>query len=77
MLDLGGNRIQTFNTSAFGGINSIAISGNTLAVAFTNAIDAGQPGKVHFFDTRTFLTQGANAALLGSADVGALPDMLT
>jgi hypothetical protein len=77
VLDLGGNRIQTFNTSAFGGINSIAISGNTLAVAFTNASDAGQPGKVHFFDTQVFLSQGGNAALLGSADVGAVPDMLT
>jgi hypothetical protein len=77
VLDLAGNRIQTFTTTSFGNINSIAISGNTLALAFTNSTDAGQPGSVQFFDTTTFLAQGANAALLGGVQVGAVPDMLT
>lgn len=77
VLDLGGNRIQTFTTSAFGNVNSIAISGSTLALAFTNGIDAGQPGNVQFFDTSRFLSQGAGAALLGGVTVGAVPDMLT
>ncbi len=77
VLDLAGNRIQTFTTSAFGNVNSIAISGSTLALAFTNGIDAGQPGNVQFFDTSTFLSQGASAALLGGVTVGAVPDMLT
>jgi len=77
VLDLAGNRIQTFTSTAFGSINSLAISGNTLAVAFTNGTDAGLPGNVQFFDTTTFLSQGANAALLGGVTVGAVPDMLT
>ena len=77
VLDLSGNRIQTFTTTAFGNINSIAISGNTLALAFTNSSNAGLPGTVQFFDTQTFLSQGANAALLGGVQVGAVPDMLT
>ena len=76
VLNLGGERIQTFTASAFGNINSIAISGNTLALAFTNGTNAGLPGNVQFFDTATFLSQGANAALLGSVTVGAVPDML-
>ncbi len=76
VLGLGGNRIQTFTTSAFGNVNSIAISGNTLALAFTNASNAGLPGNVQFFDTATFLSQGAGAALLGGVTVGAVPDML-
>jgi hypothetical protein len=77
VLSLGGSRLQSFDTSVFGGINSIAISGSTLAVAFTNGTDAGLPGTVKFFDTQTFITQGGNAALLGSVEVGAVPDMLT
>ncbi len=77
VLNLAGQRIQTFTTSALGNVNSIAISGNTLAVAFTNGTDAGQPGRVSFFDTATFISQGGNAALLGSVTVGAVPDMLT
>ncbi len=76
VLDLGGNRIQTFTTSAFGNINSIAISGNTLALAFANSSDAGLPGSVQFFDTTAFLAQGASASLLGGVAVGAVPDML-
>lgn len=77
VLDLSGHRIQTFTTSAFGNINSIAISGNTLALAFTNSTNAGAAGTVQFFDTQTFLSQGGSAALLGGVQVGAVPDMLT
>lgn len=77
VLDLAGNRLQTFTSTGFGSINSLAISGNTLAVAFSNGTDAGLPGNVQFFDTATFISQGANAALLGSVTVGAVPDMLT
>lgn len=75
VLNLAGNRIQTFTTTAFGSINSIAISGSTLALAFANA-NPVLPGSVQFFDTPTFLSQGANAALLGGVQVGAVPDML-
>jgi len=77
VLDLAGNRLQSVDLSGFGGINSLAISGGTLALAFTNAGNAGLPGTVQFFDTATFLSQGANPALLGAVTVGAVPDMLT
>lgn len=77
VLDLAGNRLQSVDLSPFGGINSLAISGNTLALAFTNSSNAGLPGTVQFFDTATFLAQGANPALLGAVTVGAVPDMLT
>lgn len=75
VLNLAGTRIQSFTTTDFGSINSIAVSGNTLALAFTNPNPA-LPGSVQFFDTRTFLSQGATAALLGGVQVGAVPDML-
>jgi PEP-CTERM motif len=77
VLGLGGNRLSSFETSAYGAINSIAISGSTLALAFANSSDAGQPGTVQFFDTQTFLSQGSAAAFLGGVTVGAVPDMLT
>ena len=77
VLDLGGNRLQSYNTTAFGGINSLAISGQTLALAFTNAVAASAPGSVQFFDTGTFLAQGGGAAYLGGVNAGAVPDMIT
>ena len=77
VLDLAGNRLQSVDLTAFGGINSLAISGNTLALAFTNSSNAGLPGTVQFFDTTTFLAQGASPSLLGSVTVGAVPDMIT
>jgi hypothetical protein len=77
VLDLAGNRLQSVDLSSFGGINSLAISGNTLALAFTNSADAGLPGTVQFFDTASFLSLGLGAAPLGSVTVGAVPDMLT
>lgn len=77
VLDLAGNRLQSVDLSPFGGINSLAISGSTLALAFTNSSDAGLPGTVRFFDTAAFLAGGANASLLGVVPVGAVPDMIT
>lgn len=77
VLDLAGNRLQSYTTSAFGGVNSLAISGPTLALAFTNGLQTSAPGSVQFFDTATFLAQGAGAAYLGGVNVGAVPDMIT
>jgi hypothetical protein len=77
VLNLTGQRVQSFATSAYGNVNSIAIAGNTLAVAFTNGSNAGLPGSVQFFDTATFLAQGGAAAHLGGVATGAVPDMLT
>ncbi len=77
VLDLAGNRIQSFTTTGFGSINSIAISGNTLALAFADSTNAGLPGTVQFFDTQAFLNTGPASAALGGVQVGAVPDMLT
>ena len=77
VLDLSGSRLQSYTTTAFGSVNSIAISGNTLAVAFTNGLSTTAPGSVQFFDTPTFLSQGGTAAYLGGVNAGAVPDMLT
>jgi hypothetical protein len=77
VLNLAGQRVQSFATSVYGNVNSIAIAGNTLAVAFTNSSNAGLPGSVQFFDTATFLAQGGAAAHLGGVATGAVPDMLT
>jgi DNA-binding beta-propeller fold protein YncE len=77
VLDLGGNRLASFTTTAFGGVNSIAIAGSTLALSFTNGIQTSAPGSVQFFDTTTFLSQGATAAYLGGVNTGAVPDMIT
>lgn len=77
VLDLNGNRLQSYGTSAFGSVNSLAISGSTLAVAFTNGLATTAPGSVQFFDTPTFLSQGGSSAYLGGVNTGAVPDMLT
>lgn len=77
VLDLSGNRLQSYTTSAFGSVNSIALSGSTLAVAFTNGLSTTAPGSVQFFDTPTFLSQGGGAAYLGGVNAGAVPDMIT
>lgn len=77
VLDLAGNRVQTYTTSAFGGLNSIAIAGSTLALSFTNGLATTAPGSVQFFDTTTFLNQGGTAAYLGGVNTGAVPDMVT
>jgi len=55
--------------SSLGAANSVAISGNLLAVAVERD-PVQENGLVAFYDTRTF-------ALLGTVTVGALPDMVT
>lgn len=77
VLDLAGNRLASFTSTAFGGVNSIAIAGRTLALSFTNGLQTSAPGSVQFFDTQTFLSQGATAAYLGGVNTGAVPDMIT
>ncbi len=77
VLNLAGDRLQSYNTTAFGGVNSLAISGPTLALSFTNGIKTSAPGSVQFFDTGTFLAQGGASAHLGGVSVGAVPDMVT
>ncbi len=77
VLDLAGNRLQTWTSSAFGSVNSLAIAGSTLALSFTNGLATSAPGSVQFFDTTTFLSQGATAAYLGGVNTGAVPDMIT
>ena len=61
------------NTTAYGGLNSIAIHGNIAAMAFDNSTDRRLPGLVVLFDTTT------RALLAGTTPitVGSLPDMLT
>jgi hypothetical protein len=76
VLNLSGSLVQSFNTSAFGSVNSIAISGGLLAVSFTNGLATSAPGSVQFFDTASFLSQGGSAAYLGGVNTGAVPDML-
>jgi YVTN family beta-propeller protein len=61
------------NTTAYGGLNSIAIHGSIAAMAFDNSTDRRLPGLVVLFDTTT------RAPLAGTSPitVGSLPDMLT
>ena len=60
------------STAAYGGLNSIAIHGNLVAMAFDNSSDRRLPGQVVLFDATT------RAPLAGSSPiaVGSLPDML-
>ncbi len=54
---------------AAGAVNSVAVSGDLVAVA-VEADDAALAGKVAFYDAVTF-------GFLGAVDVGSLPDMVT
>lgn len=69
---LSGTRLGFIDTSAYGGLNSIAIHGNVAAMAFDNSSDRRLPGLVVLFDTTT------RAPLAGASPitVGSLPDML-
>jgi 2',3'-cyclic-nucleotide 2'-phosphodiesterase / 3'-nucleotidase / 5'-nucleotidase len=61
---------QTISAAAFGGAaNSVAVHGNCVAVAIEATVKQN-PGKVLFLDAETL-------AVISSADVGALPDMVT
>ncbi len=77
LLNLNGTVHSSFDTTAFGEVNSISISGGVAAVSFANSTNKGLDGTVQFFDTAKFRTLGGNAALLGSATVGSVPDMVT
>jgi hypothetical protein len=77
VLGLDGTRLQSFNTSAFGAVNSIAIANGVAAVSFDGPNGKAGPGTVQFFNTQVFRSSGGNTALLGSVNVGAVPDMLT
>ncbi len=77
VLDLAGNRLQSFNTSAFGAVNSLAIANGVAAVAFSNAVTPSAPGSVQFFEVPAFLSSGGAAAYRGGVNVGAVPDMVT
>lgn len=62
--------LGTINASAEGGsANSVAVHNGTVAVAIEGTVKT-DPGKVVFYD-------GATLARIGSATVGALPDMIT
>ena len=76
VLNLAGTRLQTFETTAFGGINSISLAGGIAAVSFSDA-SVTAPGRVEFFNMATFLASGGAAAHLGGVTVGAVPDMVT
>lgn len=77
VLSLTGSVINSWDTTAYGEINSIAISGGVAAVSFANSFNKGFPGSVQFFDTNLLRSTGTGAALMGSAAVGSVPDMVT
>ena len=69
ILDLSGNLVQSFSTSALGGINSVAVKNNQAAIAIT-APTKTDPGLVRFYNAGTFAT-------LADVIVGANPDAVT
>ena len=78
VLGLSGSVLHSLNTTAYGEINSIAISDGVAAVAFANSFNKGLAGSVQFFSTAALASgSGLGGSLLGSATVGSVPDMLT
>ena len=69
ILDLTGNLLHGIDTSALGGINSVALNRNQAAVAIT-APNKTDSGLVRLFNAKTFNT-------LADVRVGANPDSLT
>ena len=69
VLDLAGNLVHTIDTSALGGINSVAVSNGRAAFAVTAPVKTN-PGLVRFVDAGTF-------AQLADVTVGANPDSVT
>ena len=69
VLDLNGNLVHTIDTSALGGINSVAVSNGRAAFAVTAPVKTN-PGLVRFVDAGTF-------AQLADVTVGANPDSVT
>jgi DNA-binding beta-propeller fold protein YncE len=70
---LTGTRQGFIDTSAYGGLNSIAIHGGLAALAFDNSTDRRLPGLVVLFDTATRAPVSGTSAIT----VGSLPDMVT
>lgn len=65
--------LSRIDVSAYGSVNSVAISNGTVALAIENKTNRSLPGIVQFYDTATrSLSAGTN-----TITVGALPDMLT
>jgi len=77
VLSLSGSVLHSFNTTAYGEINSLAISAGVAAVSFANSVDKGLPGSVQFFNTAGLAGGGGAASLLGGVAVGSVPDMVT
>jgi hypothetical protein len=77
VLSLTGSVINSWETTKYGEINSIAISDGVAAVSFANSANKGLAGSVQFFNTGLLRTTGTDASLLGSATVGSVPDMVT
>lgn len=69
VLDLAGNLVHSIDTTALGGVNSVALSRGQAAVAFTAPVKT-DAGKVRFFDA-------ANYDVLATVAVGANPDAVT
>lgn len=69
VFDLAGNLLHSIDTTALGGINSVAVANGRAAVALTAPIKT-EPGLVRFFDSQTFAT-------LADVTVGANPDSVT
>ncbi len=69
ILDLSGNLVQSIDTSALGGINSVAVKNGQAAIAVT-APAKTDPGLVRFYNATDFST-------LADVTVGANPDSVT
>lgn len=69
ILDLSGNLVQSIDTSALGGINSVAVKNGQAAIAVT-APTKTDPGLVRFYNATDFST-------LADVTVGANPDSVT
>ncbi len=69
ILDLSGALVHSIDTTAIGGINSVAVKNGLAAVALTASVKT-DPGLVRFYDGGTF-------ALQAHVTVGANPDAVT
>ncbi|AEF99348.1 choice-of-anchor I family protein [Methylomonas methanica] len=69
VLDMSGHLLQSFDMSALGGVNSVAVKNGQAAVALT-APTKTDPGLVRFYDAGTY-------SVLRDVTVGANPDAVT
>jgi len=71
VLDKGGAKIATLDTSTTGAPNSVAVNKDgVVAIAVENGADKQSAGEIYFYDAAT-------AAKIGQLTAGALPDMVT